>query len=116
MLLHDGSDRKLKEQVSFCTIRITNHFIMSALSPSEAQLKVDAYLAKMPAFARAICTKLRHIILQADPAIRENWKWSAPVYERNGLVCSYAAFKQHVRFSFFQGAYLADPAQLLTEG
>jgi uncharacterized protein YdeI (YjbR/CyaY-like superfamily) len=70
----------------------------------------------MPLFAQAICAKLRHIILQADPAIRENWKWSAPVYERNGLVCSYTAFKQHVRFSFFQGAYLADPAKILTEG
>jgi len=64
-----------------------------ALPPTEAQLKVDAYLAKMPAFAQAICVKLRQIILKANPAIRENWKWSAPVYERNGLVCSYAAFK-----------------------
>ena len=66
---------------------------MFALPPTEAQLKVDAYLAKMPAFAQAICVKLRQIILKANPAIRENWKWSAPVYERNGLVCSYAAFK-----------------------
>jgi len=70
----------------------------------------------MPVFAQAICYKLRTLILQADPAIKETWKWSAPVYERNGMICSYSAFKQHVRLSFFQGVYLTDEAKILTEG
>ena len=89
---------------------------MPTITPTEAQLKVDAYLEKMPAFARAICLKLRSLILQADPAIKETWKWSAPVYEKDGMICAYSAFKQHVRLSFFQGANLADEAKILTEG
>jgi len=89
---------------------------MPAATPTEAKQKVDAYLYKMPEFARLICEKLRGLTLQADPEIRETWKWSAPVYEKNGIICSFAAFKQHVRFSFFQGGFLSDPAKILTEG
>ncbi|PIQ20771.1 MAG: hypothetical protein COW65_13070 [Cytophagales bacterium CG18_big_fil_WC_8_21_14_2_50_42_9] len=88
----------------------------SAPTLTQASLKVDAYLAQMPPFAQVICLKLRTLILQSDPDIKENWKWSAPVYEENGLICAYSAFKQHVRLSFFQGAYLADAAKILTEG
>ena len=89
---------------------------MTATTHTEAQLKVDAYLENLPAFAQAICIKLRTLILQADPAIKETWKWSAAVYEKNSMICAYSAFKQHVRLSFFQGAYLADEAKILMEG
>jgi len=89
---------------------------MPTSTPTEAKQKVDAYLYKMPEFARLICEKLRGLTLQADPEIRETWKWSAPVYEKNGMICSFAAFKQHVRFSFFQRGFLSDPAKILTEG
>ncbi|MDQ3292788.1 MAG: YdeI/OmpD-associated family protein, partial [Bacteroidota bacterium] len=40
-------------------------------------------------------------------------KWSSPVYEKNGLICGIGAFKQHVNLSFFLGAYINDPANIL---
>jgi hypothetical protein len=89
---------------------------MPVTNNQEVKIKIDYYISQMPEFARLICEKLRSLILQADPEIKETWKWSAPVYEKNGLICSFAAFKQHVRFSFFQGGFLTDEAGLLTEG
>ncbi|MDQ4139920.1 MAG: YdeI/OmpD-associated family protein [Bacteroidota bacterium] len=80
------------------------------LTPEE---KIINYIHQAPAFAQPICLKLREIILQADPSIKETWKWSSPVYEKNGLICGIGAFKQHVNLSFFLGAYLNDPANIL---
>lgn len=79
----------------------------------ETAKKIEAYIAQAPTFAQPICLKLREIILKAVPDIQESWKWSSPVYEKNGLVCGVGAFKQHVNLSFFQGAYLTDPAKIL---
>lgn len=74
---------------------------------------IQHYVNQAPAFAQPICRKLRKIIFAAVPDITESWKWSAPVYEKNGLVCGIGAFKQHVNLSFFLGAYIADPAKIL---
>ncbi|PSR52884.1 hypothetical protein AHMF7605_04760 [Adhaeribacter arboris] len=80
------------------------------LTPAE---KIKNYMQQAPAFAQPICFKLREIILKAVPDIQESWKWSAPIYEKNGLICGIAAFKQHVNLSFFLGAYLKDSANIL---
>ena len=63
-----------------------------------------------------VLAQLRELILEADPAAIEEWKWSTPVWSHDGLVCAVAAFKDHVKLNFFQGAALEDPNGLLNAG
>jgi hypothetical protein len=60
--------------------------------------------------------RLREVILEADPAATEEWKWNTPVWSHSGLVCAVAAFKDHVKMNFFEGAALADPDGLFNAG
>jgi hypothetical protein len=84
-------------------------------SNTEAKALIDEYISNAPEFAQPVCIKLRKIILRSDPDIIEEWKWG-PNYQKNGMICGYGAFKQHVSLTFFKGSLLKDPAGILTEG
>ncbi|NNC84265.1 MAG: hypothetical protein HKN79_11875 [Flavobacteriales bacterium] len=74
---------------------------------SDAQVKVDAYIAKVSDDFRPICERLREIFL--SEGLVEEVKWGAPCYSHHGLVCSIAAFKSYAGTWFFKGALLNDP-------
>jgi hypothetical protein len=78
------------------------------MTPSDAKKRIDNYIASGSALARPILRKLRELIFIAEPAIIEDWKWG-PNYSKNGMVCGYFGFKEHVTFTFFGGAALKDP-------
>jgi hypothetical protein len=81
----------------------------------DASKLIDDYISNTPQFAQLICNKLRKLIKKADPAIIEDWKWG-PNYNKNGMICGYGAFKEHVNFVFFQGALMKDPHKLFNYG
>ena len=56
------------------------------------------------------------MVLEADPGVTEEWKWNTPVWSHDGLVCAAAAFKDHLKLNFFQGAALKDPDGLFNAG
>ena len=60
--------------------------------------------------------ELYHLINEASPELKEDFKWGVPVWTHNGLVCAISGFKDHVKFNFFKGAYLPDPAGLFNSG
>ena len=64
--------------------------------------KVDAYIAKARPFAQPILKHLRAVIHAVSPEIVETTKWSSPSYEYQGILCSYAAFKEHATFGFWK--------------
>jgi uncharacterized protein YdeI (YjbR/CyaY-like superfamily) len=72
-----------------------------------ASEKIEQYIEGMPEFAKQVCVKLRQIILKAVPGIKEDWKWG-PNYNYNGMVCGYGGFKNHVKFTFFNGSEMSD--------
>jgi len=56
---------------------------------------------------------MRALILQADPAITEEWKWrGTPVWSRHGIVCTGEAYSKVVKLTFARGASIADPSRL----
>lgn len=64
---------------------------------------VDAYLAALPAEARATLEKLRGTIKAAAPKAVEVISYQIPTFKLDGrMLLSYAAFKNHC--SFFPGA------------
>ena len=83
---------------------------MSKTHPHAAQ-EISDYIDAMPDFARAICNKLRNIILNVDKNIVEDWKWG-PNYSCNGMICGYGAFKHHVKFTFYNGSGMSDGKKL----
>jgi hypothetical protein len=57
--------------------------------------------------------KMRGLILDADPAMVEEWKWmGTPVWSHDGIVCTGESYKKVVKLTFAQGAKLKDPAGL----
>ena len=63
-------------------------------------------------------SRLRQLILDADPTIEEEWKWvkptspGVPVWSRNGGICTGEVYKEVVKLTFFRGASVKDPKKL----
>jgi uncharacterized protein YdeI (YjbR/CyaY-like superfamily) len=67
--------------------------------------RIDAYIAKAAPFAQPILEKLRAIVHEACLDAGETMKWSMPCFmHAGGILCSMAAFKQHVSFGFWKHA------------
>ena len=56
--------------------------------------------------------RMRALILDADPEMTEEWKWSNPVWSHDGIVCTGESYKQVVKLTFARGASLPDPSEL----
>ena len=63
-----------------------------------------------------VLSRIRELVLGAYPGISEEWKWGTAVWSYHGLLCSAAAFKDHVKIHFFQGAFLEDAHGLFNAG
>jgi uncharacterized protein YdeI (YjbR/CyaY-like superfamily) len=68
--------------------------------------RVDAYIEKAQPFARPILQHLRKLVHKACPDVEETVKWNSPFFERKGIVCFMASFKEHAVFGFWKGALL----------
>jgi hypothetical protein len=64
--------------------------------------------------------RMRKLILQADPQMKEERKWKkpsnrmrgVPVWSHNGIVCTGETYKDYVKLTFMHGASLRDPNRL----
>jgi uncharacterized protein YdeI (YjbR/CyaY-like superfamily) len=68
--------------------------------------RVEAYIKNAQPFARPILKHLRKLVHRACPDAEETIKWRMPFFERKGIVCFMAAFKQHAAFDFWKGELL----------
>ena len=65
-------------------------------------------------------TRMRTLILEADPEMVEERKWKkasnhmmgVPVWSHNGIVCTGETYKNAVKLTFAQGAKIKDPSRL----
>jgi hypothetical protein len=82
-------------------------------TPSEL---IDNQIAQLTDWRGRMFTRLRKLILAADPEIKEEWKWETAVWTRAGMVCAVGGFKDHLKVNFFRGASLKDPHNLFNAG
>ena len=68
--------------------------------------RVDAYIAKSPAFAKPILTYLRAVIHEGCPAVEETIKWGTPTFDHMGIMAGIAAFKQYCTLGFWKAPLL----------
>jgi len=64
--------------------------------------RINTYIAGSRDFARPILTHLRELVHEACPDVTETLKWSMPSFEYKGLLCGFAAFKEHCTFGFWK--------------
>jgi hypothetical protein len=65
-------------------------------------------------------TRMRALILEADPEMIEERKWrkpsngmvGVPVWSHDGIVCTGELYKEVVKLTFAQGASLPDPSRI----
>ena len=68
--------------------------------------RVDDYIKRTAPFARPILKHLRKIVHVGYPDVEETIKWQSPFFERKGIICFVAAFKQHCVFGFWKGSLI----------
>jgi len=65
--------------------------------------RIDAYIAKAPAFAQPILTHLRDAIHRACTGVQEDIKWSRPAFVNEGRILAViSAFKAHAALSLWK--------------
>lgn len=86
---------------------------------ASATKEIDAIIAGLGGWKGETLSRLRTVILEADPALVEEVKWKkpsrpegVPVWSRDGNVCIGEALKNAVRLTFPKGAQVKDPTKL----
>ncbi len=74
---------------------------------------VDNYILQFNPDVMQIFIALRDVIFEVEPEINEIMKWRHPVYQMRTKVFHMYGGRDHVKLSFFNGAELDDPGQLL---
>lgn len=69
---------------------------------------VQAYIAAMPGWKRALGRRLDALIVQTVPAVRKAVKWNSPLYglEGQGWFLGLHVFTKYVKVAFFRGRSL----------
>src|SRR5688572_10704135 len=73
---------------------------------------IDERIHELGDWRGKMLARLRALIKQADPEVVEEWKWSIPVWSRDGLICTGETYKSVVKMTFAKGASLKDPSRL----
>lgn len=82
------------------------NFVTEPKSMPEFDKRIDAYIEKSQDFVRPILEHLRKLVHKACPDVEETLKWSMPSFEYKGILCGFAAFKEHVKFMFWKEVLL----------
>lgn len=81
---------------------------------------VDERIAELEGWRGQLFARLRNLVLEVVPDLREEWKWNNLAWSKNGLVLGLVAettkAKGWVQLTFFQGASLEDPHHLFNAG
>jgi hypothetical protein len=81
-------------------------------SAGSAAALIDQRIQSLADWRGTTLARVRRLILEADPEIVEEWKWSGPVWSRGGLICTGETYKSVVKMTFAKGAALKDPSKL----
>jgi len=81
---------------------------------------IDAKIDEPADWRGEMLSRVRALIMQADPGMIEERKWrkasnamaGVPVWSHNGIVCTGETYKTVVKLTFAKGASLEDPSGL----
>src|SRR5262245_39670868 len=73
---------------------------------------IDQRILDLGGWRGETLASMRALILEADPEMTEEWKWSNPVWSHDGIVCTGEAYNKVVKLTFARGASVPDPSRL----
>ncbi len=73
---------------------------------------IDQRIRDLGGWRGETLARMRALILEADPEMSEEWKWSTPVWSYYGIVCTGEAYTRVVKLTFARGARIPDPSRL----
>lgn len=73
---------------------------------------IDQRIRDLTGWRGETLARMRALILEADPEMTEEWKWSNPVWSHHGIVCTGEAYTEVVKLTFARGASIPDPSRL----
>jgi hypothetical protein len=78
------------------------------IAKADGDAPVQAYIAAMPGWKRAIGKRLDALIARNVPNVRKAVKWNSPMYgiEGQGLFLGFHTFTHYVKVTFFRGTSL----------
>lgn len=81
------------------------------IAKADGDSPVQAYLAAMPGWKRAVGRRLDALIMQALPGVRKAVKWNSPLYgtEKHGWFLGVHCFNRYIKVAFFNGGSLRPP-------
>jgi hypothetical protein len=84
---------------------------------TEASERIDQHIAGIPDWRGPVLATIRQIMLEADPAVTEDWKWmGTPVWSCDGLVSLANPHAGKVKWTFAKGAHFEDVDHLFNAG
>jgi hypothetical protein len=84
------------------------------MKPSE---QIDQHIAGIADWRGKVLATIRRIMLEADPAVTEDWKWmGTPVWYCDGMVSLANPHRGKVKWTFVKGAHFADADHLFNAG
>ena len=79
--------------------------------------KIDQHIAAIPDWRGDMLATIRRIMLEADPAVTEEWKYrGTPVWYCDGMVSLANHHKGKVKWTFAKGAHFEDEDHLFNAG
>jgi hypothetical protein len=94
---------------------------MKSVEPATAKpasQHIDERIRDLGGWRGETLARMRALILEADPAMTEEWKWvkprspGTPVWSHQGIVCTGEAYTKVVKLTFARGAKIPDPSRL----
>ncbi|HZB69150.1 MAG TPA: DUF1801 domain-containing protein [Sphingomicrobium sp.] len=78
------------------------------IAKGEGNVPVQAYIAAMPEWKRAVGQRLDALVVRNVPKVRKAVKWNSPFYgvEGRGWFLSFHVYTRYVKVTFFNGASL----------
>jgi hypothetical protein len=74
---------------------------------------IDRRIRELGDWRGKVLSRMRKLIKAADPDAVEEWKWmGTPVWSHDGIICTGESYKNVVKLTFANGAFLKDPARL----
>jgi hypothetical protein len=74
---------------------------------------IDQRIRDLEGWRGETLSRMRVLILKADPEMIEEWKWrGTPVWSHHGIVCTGEAYTKVVKLTFARGARIPDPSRL----
>ena len=82
-------------------------------SGDDASALIDLRIRDLDDWRGETLSRMRQLILEADPDVTEEWKWmGTPVWSHHGIICTGETYKAAVKLTFAKGASVPDPSKL----